>query len=38
LALMISTAGKALPEGSLDEAAWEDLLSFIEERRVTSSR
>jgi TIR domain/SIR2-like domain len=31
---MIGTAANALPEGSLDDAAWDDLLSFIEERRV----
>jgi hypothetical protein len=31
---MTSAATPALPNSSLDEDAWEDLLSFIEERRV----
>jgi hypothetical protein len=34
LALMIGTGANAVREASLDDAAWEDLLSFIEERRV----
>ena len=31
---MNSAAASVLPDASLDEDAWEDLLSFIEERRV----
>ncbi len=31
---MTSTARLTLPDASLDEDAWEDLLTFIEERRV----
>jgi hypothetical protein len=31
---MMNSAAATLPEASLDEDAWEDLLSFIEERRV----
>ncbi|HJS92396.1 MAG TPA: toll/interleukin-1 receptor domain-containing protein [Steroidobacteraceae bacterium] len=30
----MSSAAPVLPEGTLDEDAWDDLLSFIEERRV----
>ena len=31
---MTSATAHVLPDGALDEDAWDDLLSFIEERRV----